>query len=147
MRAIFMKKIILLLIIVFVGCSSTNKNTESKKIYDYSDVTTHIEWKDTFNQQETLYFVYFYSVSCSYCNELKEDFLNYYFSANEKIYFVETSSSPDARFGNVASLKGVGCLDELVIYGTPALISINDRIIDEYYFGLTQIREYINLET
>ena len=112
------------------------------KEYDYSDVTTHIDWIDVFSQAEDLYFVYFYSLTCGHCKEIKQEILSYYFSSNETIYFVQADEN--TVYGSSGELIGVSDISNLFIYGTPFLIKLENHVIVEYYGGEKGIREYIN---
>lgn len=112
------------------------------KDYDYSDVTTHIDWIDVFSQAEDLYLVYFYSLTCGHCKEIKQEVLSYYFSSNETIYFVQADEN--TVYGSSGELIGVSDVSNLFIYGTPFLIKLENHVIVEYYGGEKEIREYIN---
>ncbi len=138
-----MKKWILLFAVMLAGC---NQGLEIKqKEYDYSDVAAFIEWSKVFNQDENDYSVYFFSVTCGHCKEIKEEILTYYFGEYEKMYFVETSY--DAVFGPPKDLTGISTIEDFYIFGTPFLINISKRTISNYYAGKAKIREYIMAKT
>ena len=134
-------KLLLLFTLLISGCSNTHANIISKE-YDYSDVTTHIDWIDVFSQTGDLYFVYFYSLTCGHCKEIKQEVLSYYFSSNETIYFVQADEN--TVYGSSGELIGVSDVSNLFIYGTPFLIKLENCVIVEYYGGEKEIREYIN---
>ena len=134
-------KLLLLFTLLISGCSNTHANIISKE-YDYSDVTTHIDWIDVFSQAEDLYFVYFYSLSCGHCKEIKQEILSYYISSKETIYFVQADEN--TVYGSSGELIGVSDVSNLFIYGTPFLIKLENHVIVEYYGGEKVIREYIN---
>ena len=134
-------KLLLLFALLISGCSNTHANIISKE-YDYSDVTTHIDWIDVFSQAEDLYLVYFYSLTCGHCKEIKQEVLSYYFSSNETIYFVQADEK--TIYGSSGELIGASDVSNLFIYGTPFLIKLENHVIVEYYGGEKGIREYIN---
>lgn len=134
-------KSLLLLVLLLSGCSNTHANIITKE-YDYLDVSTHIDWIDVFSQVEDLYLVYFYSLTCGHCKEIKQDILSYYFSSNETIYFVQADEN--TVYGSSGELIGISDISNLFIYGTPFLIKLENHSLIEYYGGEKEIREYIN---
>lgn len=134
-----MKTYLFFIPFLLLSCSSANKTED--KIYDYDDVDTHISWSDIFIQEEENYSVYFYSKTCSHCLEIKQDFLQYYFTNKEKIYLVE--SNEDTKIGPVSDITGVNSNDSFYIFGTPFLINLKNHAISKYYGGTKQILEYI----
>ncbi len=134
-------KLLLLFTLLISGCSNTHANIISIE-YDYSDVTTHIDWIDVFSQTGDLYFVYFYSLTCGHCKEIKQEVLSYYFSSNETIYFVQTDEN--TVYGSSGELIGVSDISNLFIFGTPFLIKLENHVIVEYYCGEKEMREYLN---
>ena len=141
-----MKRFLFLLLSIasLVGCSTPK--TSEKATYDYDDIQTHIEWNEVFSQSDSDYLVYFYSLTCGHCKEMKEDILSYYFKNKPVMYFVETSNSKDARFGPGGELKGISDVDNFFIFGTPFLIRVITKKVSEYYSGVKQIRDYINMK-
>ena len=127
-----------------MGCSTPK--TSEKVTYDYDDIQTHIEWNEVFSQSDSDYLVYFYSLTCGHCKEIKEDILSYYFKNKPVMYFVETSNSKDARFGPGGELIGIGDVDNFFIFGTPFLIRVITKKVSEYYSGVKQITDYINMK-
>ncbi|MBO6280435.1 MAG: hypothetical protein J6M95_02515 [Bacilli bacterium] len=138
-----MKKFLSLLLVFITGCAPVSK-TSSQINYDYEDVGTHISWSDVFNQEDKTYLVYFYSLTCGYCKEIKQEILLFYFSTDEKMYFVETSTEAVFKKGN--NLIGMKNIDDFYIFGTPFLIKIINGALSEYYSGIAQILDYINTQ-
>lgn len=134
-----MKTYLFFIPLLLLSCSSANKTED--KIYDYDDVDTHISWGEIFVQEEENYSVYFYSKTCAHCLEIKQDFLQYYFTNKEKIYLVE--SNEDTKIGPVTDLTGIDSIDDFYIFGTPFLINLENHTISNYYGGTKQILEYI----
>lgn len=134
-------KLLLLFTLLISGCSNTHANIITKE-YDYLDVSTHIDWIDVFSQVEDLYLVYFYSLTCGHCKEIKQDILSYYFSVDQVIYFVQADEN--TVYGSSGELIGVSDVSNLFIYGTPFLIKLENHVIVEHYGGEKEIREYIN---
>ena len=141
MRGVFMKKLLLLLTVLLVGCS---KNTEQPvtKIYDYKDVEDTCSWADVFKQEEEEYLVYFYSLTCGHCLEIKQEMISYYLSKTEKIYFSKVDET--TVFGPKGELKGIDSIEKFYIFGTPFLVKLKKWVVIDYFAGTKSILEYIN---
>ena len=71
-------KIILGSLFLLVGCKTIN-NTTNETIYEkvsiehtYSEIQKYeIKWDEMFGVERTDYYIYFYSLSCSHCEDLK----------------------------------------------------------------------------
>ena len=139
MKTLFLFTLSLLL----VSCTNTKKTVPETKELDYSIVETHIDWKEIFNQQETDYFVYFYSTTCAHCRNIKQDILNYYLSEKVDLYFV-CMDKIDDRYSNQYEIIGVCDSNKLYILGTPFLIEVNDYKVYQYYAGEKAIKEFLS---
>ncbi len=135
-----MKRYVFALCMLLVSCSKPNETLVTN--YDYSDVTTQIDWYDTFNQEENDYLVYYYNETCSHCNSIKQNVISYYLADEETMYFVNTKNN--SRFGPVKELKGIDDIELFYIFGTPFLIRVKDYKIEDYYSGVNKILEYLN---
>lgn len=134
-----------LLLITFCLLCSCHSSSSTKIVFDYTDVSTHIDWKDVFVQDECEYMVYFYSLSCGHCKELKQYILDYYFAHDDLMFFVETSKSEDAKFGKDPNLIGACDISTFYILGTPSLFKILDGKVYDFYSGVSQIKSYLHL--
>ena len=138
-----MRKLLLLLSIpTLIGCGQKTKVDIPLVEYDYDLIETKINWNDVFLQEEDEYKVYFFSRTCYHCNQIKQDFLKYYFSYVEKVYVVEANE--DTVYGNMSDLVGIDSIDDFYIFGTPFLINVKNWSINYYYFGSNAIKEYIS---
>ena len=133
-----MKKLLFLLSSVLVSCGATTQTPSVT--YDYEDVN-HIDWYDSFKQEETDYLVYYYSPTCSHCNMIKQEIISYYLLEKEPLYFVNTQLN--SRFGPTKELTGICDIDSFHIFGTPFLIRVKDYKVADYYPGVGKIREYL----
>lgn len=125
--------------------SSCGSNIEKEEVYDYEiALNSHIEWKSIFEQDEDYYLVYFYSYYCRYCQELKQEILQYYLLEKEIIYFVDVTDLKDIYYTGGEEMIGVIDSEELKIKGTPTLIDIEWGAITDVCLGVNQIREKIN---
>lgn len=131
------------LLLLLTSCNPAN--VFQTKEYDYDDVEAKIAWSEVFLQSEEEYSVYFYSLTCGHCKELKGDILNYCFGHYEKLYFSETDEN--TVFGSGSDLIGIDRIEDFFILGTPFLINVVNHMVSNYYAGNTKIREYINTKT
>ena len=135
-----MKKFIFTLFLTLVACGQNQ--SPQLPTYDYSDVKTHIDWYDSFKQEEDDYLIYYYSPTCSHCNSIKQEVISYYLSEKEPIYFVNTQLN--SRFGPTKDLIGICDIESFYIFGTPFLIRVMNYRVADYYPGVSKILEYIN---
>jgi len=148
-----MKRLSLLSLALLLSCSpsanasdSGENAQESTSFLDYSEVTTQIKWVDIFEQEEERYLIYFYSEYCGYCRDIKEEFLTYYFGADEKIYFVDSIKEKAVYKSGAEWIIGVNNIDDFFIPGTPFLVEISNWNVTNYYIGVSAIRLYIQNE-
>ena len=140
-----MKKMVLFLLALLVGCSSNTNKSEEKEELDYSIVSTPIEWKDIFIQEEESYYVYFYSSTCSHCKMIKQDILSYFLLDKDVIYFICTDEQ--GVFGKKTDITGIDNIKDFYIFGTPFMIWIKFAKVYKYYAGVNAIIELINTKT
>ncbi len=140
-----MKKFIFISLLL-ISCSSNISVNISEPIinkeYSYDDVSTMIEFEDIFNQIEEDYLIYFFSTTCGHCEALKQEIISFYSLNIITIYFVDCTNKD--VYGNKKDLTGVFSLEEFYIFGTPFLINIISGVINNYYYGVSQIKEYIS---
>ena len=136
-----MKKLLFVIIVLLCTSCNKTKNTTDTSKYDYpKDVT--IKWDDIFSLESDNYLVYFYSLTCSHCRDLKQEILTFYYERQPLMYFVNTNDK--GVFGKTKDLRGIDSVDDFYIFGTPFLIRIKEYKVSDYYPGVTSIREYIH---
>ena len=113
--------------------------TSSYKEHSYDEVKDkHVFYSDIFSIESDIYYVYFYSTTCSHCNNLKEFIIPLALQRGD-IYFVEASQeivflkSIDETIG-LTSIEGFGILDY------PSLIKIEEHIVKKNLAGILPIR-------
>lgn len=88
-------------------------------IYDYNDIA---------DQSESSYLVYYYGEDCSYCKEIKNDFLDFSYNNEQgvKVYLIDSSDSTNWPVEWNAQLQ-----DYYPVYGTPTVFTVSSgRIVD-----------------
>ena len=137
-----------LIAIVLCSSCSLTKQTKEKEIenivveedYDYSDVSDYdLTWETIFDVDVEKYYVYFYSLTCSHCLQLKNFIIK---SALERkdIYFVK-SSNKDHLTNDSKKLIGAENPENFYILGYPTLVQIKDLKCIKNLAGISQIKE------
>lgn len=132
-----MKQILLLSVMCLLLCSCQKAKKVDAKTYDYDDeeMTRYaIDWKGVFVQSEKDYFVYVYSKTCGYCNEIKQKVLSKVIEENPKIYLVEYSEKVPI-ITDSKSIIGKQNIEEIGIVGTPSLFEIYNYVLVDNIVG------------
>ena len=137
-----MKKIFLPLILLSSCSSNYPPITKEVIVYDYPIERT-ISWENCLSIEEEYYLLYFYSPTCGHCIDLKPDFLEYYYSCNPPLYFVNCLEGATYK-ANKENIIGISSEIDLYILGTPSLMEIKDNIVYKYYGGTKEIRLFID---
>ena len=137
-----MYQFLLLSITFLTSCSPPKSKPDELPVeLDYDLVEpAKIQWSDIFSQTQETYKVYFYSLQCGYCQELKETIISYYLEGKETLYFVCTDEY--AVFG-VGDIIGINKIDDFYILGTPSLVEITNSTVSNNYAGLSSIKSYL----
>ncbi len=126
---------------LFIVCNlliSCSTNT-----LDYKDIDSFhfIKWDGIFNISEYGYF-YFYSYTCSACNRIKEEVLN--FLIHQEIYFLIIKSD-DFQYCHDDKISiGVNNIHDFRIEGTPTLMYLEKSKVNKILCGYVQIFNHIN---
>lgn len=148
-----MRKNILLIFasILLTGCVPSSQTKETYEIspvevpveHDYSEVSGfHIQWSTIFSQKPQTYYVYFYSLNCSHCANLKNTIIEKALKRND-IFFVRASNN-DKLSNDVKNTIGVGFADDFSILGYPSMAKIVDRKVEKNVAGKSQILGLLN---
>ena len=139
-----MKRLFLLpLSLCLLSCQSTSNSQETTYIlpkHDYSEIIDKtIKWNDLFNQGQLLYYVYIYSVTCSHCQNIKDEIISKSLEL-DNFYFIEYKK--DIPIIKNASLTiGMNDIKDIGILGTPTLIWILDKEVAKNLAGEKEILE------
>ena len=138
--------LILLLIPIMVGCSTSKVEAEIKEeqiAIDYMDFADlHLEWKNLFLPAKSQYFVYIYSLNCLHCAHIKKEVLSTIEEHKDLFYLMEYSKDIPTSF-NVSETIGKEKLEEVYIMGTPTLIEITNHYVGLNIAGEKEITDYL----
>jgi len=138
-----MKKLFLLLaapLLFSCGPSNNEKSTETIPTHSYEEVKDKtIDFADSLNRQENVYFVYCFSHVCEYCEQIKNEVIHIALKKVKTIYFcstnvVEEELDPEAT---------IGCteIEDLFVGGYPSLIEIKNATVTRNLLGKTKVME------
>ena len=137
------KKSILLPFTLFIVACSDIQDFDKPINYDYDLIADYqIKWNDIFKQNKEDYYLYFYSPTCGYCDQIKNDVISYFLNNKDDVYFVVDND--DFVIGSDASKTiGVDNIDSFFILGTPSLVEISDGKVTLNIAGVKNIKEYL----
>ena len=139
-------KLILFVPLVCAGCFTQEK----KETYvipegdipvdrDYSEVSDYELTRELmFEVDEEKYYVYFYSLTCSHCEELKNYIVEKGLERGD-IYFVK-GTSKDKLTNDPKKLIGAENSDDFYILGYPTLALISNKKCTKNLAGVDQIK-------
>ena len=147
MRKIFLISQLIIILYSNRGCDSPKTKSFSPEIFEvsseevkheYSEISKfRISWNETYSQELDDYYVYYFSRTCSHCQEIK-NFMITKALEREDIFFVE-SSSDDVIKNNVDSTLYSSSAEFLAILGYPSLVEIKDKILVKNVAGIDKI--------
>ena len=141
-----LKKLIFLPIMILL--SSCFEQTQ--QIYEPEEVDIEVErsysevkdfeltWESMFDVNRSTYYVYFYSVTCEHCKELKNYIVEKALE-REDIYFVKGSSTDQITTDPTKS-NNAGNPGDIWILGYPSLIKIVEQKCVKNLAGINQIK-------
>lgn len=133
----------LLLSLIFQTHIQVNNECNLKQIvnHDYDEIShLTINYKNIFEQIGKQYFIYFYSLTCGHCFELKNEIITYALCNKIKTYFV--LECDEIKYGFDTNLTiGISNIESLFIKGYPTLIEINNNVLTFNEAGKNKIIE------
>lgn len=138
--------------ILLTGCSineSTNVKSMLPKIdnpiieHSYDELEEkHILWSEIFEQALDSYFVYFYSLNCDHCENMKNEVIEICLKRDD--VFLVKSSNQVVLKNDVFYTIGVGNVGDFAILGYPSLVKIENKIVTKNVAGKSHILELLN---
>ncbi len=108
--------------------------SEQEVNHDYVEISQfRIAWNETFDQELDEYFVYYFSMTCSHCQKLKNFIIEKALERGD-IFFVEASAD-DVIKNSVISTFNSSSAEFLAILGYPSLVKISHKILVENVAG------------
>lgn len=148
-----MKKQIIYIIfpIILGGCSFTK--TEQKSVipaieipevnHEYFEVEIFtLNWEDIFFENNSPYYIYVYSTSCSHCQELKNWIIEKALDRGD-IFFVKSTNKIPLS-GDVSSSIGATKVEDISLLGYPSMLKINEKTVVKNVAGSSKIKDLLN---
>ena len=138
----------LILVATFASCTPVENEQMSKNAlidFDYS-LYPHLDWQDSLKQQESNYLLFFYSKTCTYCQEIIEDVQAFCDENIMKVYWIntrETSTTIPVSY-DIDKTLGVDDVSNLFIRGTPSIIEVFKGIVVANVPGKENCLTFIN---
>lgn len=118
--------------VLLLGCSiETTTSSSSSTGLDYSQFSSLkvLDPSMQLNMDENSYYLYFYSESCTPCNEIKEEVLTIISGLEaDKVYFVETNSTIDI-------------FSEIDVSTTPSIVHVLNHQVESIHSGKADVLE------
>ena len=96
-----------------------------------------------FNQPQNEYQIYFYSLTCAHCKNLKNKVIEYALK-NDNFFFIEASEKV-AIVEDVSFTIGSTSISEMGILGYPSLVKIEQKVCVFNVAGESEIISKLNL--
>lgn len=138
-------KILLLALPLLFSCaSSVSEETDPTiKPHSYEEVSEKmINWTDTFSKEDS-YCVYFFSRTCRYCDEIKDEVIEIALTHQTLIYFCNDNAIITDKYLDVKSTIGIGDINEFRIKGFPTIIRVENHLVKEHCPGKSATLEYV----
>lgn len=120
--------------------SSTSEIVE----HDYREISSQkIDWNDMFDQLQNEYQIYFYSLTCAHCKNLKNKVIEYALK-NDNFFFIEASEKV-VIVEDVGFTIGSTSISEMGILGYPSLVKIEQKVCVFNVAGESEIISKLNL--
>ena len=130
------------LLVLLTGCGTADQEIyQQPLVLDYPE-ESQIVWEDVLKQEDELYYVYFYSLTCGYCANLKAQMLEYNQTTTNVLYFCNVTDGFMYK-ENVNSVIGCNEISEFGIVGIPSLIEITKNTVSNYFLGISAITVFI----
>jgi len=139
------RKFILFATLFLLGFSSCHNLEKNNPEYDYVDFDyLQIQWEDFFAQEESNYYVYFYSEQCHHCESFKTDMLNF-ISISKNHFFLLSYKSGIPIYEDLEMTIGATSCDGMWFGGTPSLVYLENKAVKNNILGVQNISSYLKL--
>lgn len=111
--------------------------------HSYNEVEDkHILWSEIFEQEPEIYFVYFYSLNCDHCENMKNEIIDLCLKRDD-VFFVKSSNQVVLK-NDVFYTIGAGNVGDFAILGYPSLAKIENKIVTKNVSGKSHVLDLLN---
>ena len=112
--------------------------------HDYKEITSKkIDWDEMFSQPQNEYKIYFYSLTCGHCKNLKNTVIEFALQ-NDNFFFIEASEKVVIQ-KDVSNTTGAVSVSGMAIQGYPSLVKIEQKVCVFNVAGENEIISKLNL--
>ncbi len=112
-------------------------------VHNYFEIEEKlVGWNDIFNIYLYKYYVYYFSRTCSHCEEIKNWIIETALKRDD-IFFVKASEKDTIEI-DVSDTIGLETIENMKIMGYPSLIEITNWKVTKNVAGKTQIKNLID---
>ena len=124
--------------------SKTSESTPEIVEHDYREIASKkIDWNDMFLIDKNEYQIYFYSLTCAHCKNLK-NFVIEYALINDDLFFIEANEKVVIK-NDVSDTIGATSISQMGILGYPSLVKIEQKVCVFNVAGESEIVSKLNL--
>ena len=124
--------------------SKTSESTPEIVEHDYREIASKkIDWNDMFLIDKNEYQIYFYSLTCAHCKNLKNSVIEYALK-NDDLFFIEANEKVVIK-NDVSDTIGATSISQMGILGYPSLIKIDQKVCVFNVAGESEIISKLNL--
>ncbi len=145
------KNIVAIILVVAILVTVTNTAVHligGKYFKDYDDYEAYTIKYESLLSKNGQYYVYFYSDTCTHCQDLKTDIFQYLDSEKNKkgirMYIFNIDKYIDSIASDTDNLIGVTDYKDIKILGTPTMIYISEKKINNSWASASTIRKQLS---
>jgi hypothetical protein len=126
---------------VLVLASCALSMTSSLGSHDYSEIAEwSIPWSALFTPPEIHYLVWIYSPTCSHCQEIKNEMIDYAIKIPKPPLFFVKADATIPKGTNITKTLGADRVEQVFVAGWPTLLEIESGILSGHFLGPDAIR-------
>jgi len=132
-----MKWKLLFVVFTLFSCSSNKTSKEEIKYHSYSEVAEkNIDWNESLSKNNH-YYVYCYSLTCKYCEEIRNEVIHIALKNVKTIYFCyQNVNKQDLDPSQTIGTKDIS---HLFIRGFPSLVEVSEKTVINNIVGKTKV--------
>lgn len=132
-----MKWKLVFVVFALMSCSSNNSTKEEIKYHSYAEVSDKtISWENCLNKSNH-YYVYCYSLTCKYCEEIRNEVIHIALKNVKTIYFCYQNVNKQDL--DPSQTIGTTDISHLFIRGFPSLVEVSNKTVINNIVGKTKV--------
>lgn len=154
----FAKRVLLLGILLTMSSCSDKVDWFDKSFFGGEN---NINAEDFFNCEGSEYYIYYYSLYCNLCTQMRSDIVSFMENCGEITYTLSAQNLSEDDFDKFKQISnknfnkddikqmnnemiGKDNINEIYLIGTPMLFIITEHRVSEVYSGAAAVHEYIS---